>query len=195
MDKMKKLQLASAITALFLSANANAAVINVFSDEASWLAAVGSYVTEDFEDLSLQTPFTNYLSFNGSITGGVWDDIINMDEQLATAFNFAPGVYGIGGTWDLAGPGGPGSGIQVTTLNSTYAIDVIPGTTAGFWGFTIDESVSTMIMSEGTGSGYQETFTLDNMQMATTLVPVPAAVWLFGSGLVGLVGVARRKKV
>lgn len=26
-------------------------------------------------------------------------------------------------------------------------------------------------------------------------VPVPAAVWLFGSGLIGLVGVARRKKV
>jgi len=25
-------------------------------------------------------------------------------------------------------------------------------------------------------------------------VPVPAAVWLFGSGLIGLVGVARRKK-
>jgi hypothetical protein len=25
-------------------------------------------------------------------------------------------------------------------------------------------------------------------------VPVPAAVWLFGSGLLGLVGVARRKK-
>ncbi|NOR25951.1 MAG: VPLPA-CTERM sorting domain-containing protein, partial [Desulforhopalus sp.] len=25
--------------------------------------------------------------------------------------------------------------------------------------------------------------------------PVPAAVWLFGSGLIGLIGVARRKKV
>jgi len=25
-------------------------------------------------------------------------------------------------------------------------------------------------------------------------VPVPAAVWLFGSGLIGLVGVVRRKK-
>ena len=24
-------------------------------------------------------------------------------------------------------------------------------------------------------------------------VPVPAAVWLFGSGLIGLVGIARRK--
>jgi len=28
----------------------------------------------------------------------------------------------------------------------------------------------------------------------TTVVPVPAAVWLFGSGLIGLVGIARRKK-
>jgi len=27
-----------------------------------------------------------------------------------------------------------------------------------------------------------------------TLVPLPAAVWLFGSGLLGLIGVARRKK-
>ena len=29
----------------------------------------------------------------------------------------------------------------------------------------------------------------------TTPVPVPAAVWLFGSGLLGLVGVARRRRV
>jgi hypothetical protein len=25
-------------------------------------------------------------------------------------------------------------------------------------------------------------------------VPVPAAVWLFGSGLIGLIGIVRRKK-
>jgi hypothetical protein len=30
--------------------------------------------------------------------------------------------------------------------------------------------------------------------VALTSIPVPAAVWLFGSGLVGLAGVARRKK-
>ncbi len=33
-----------------------------------------------------------------------------------------------------------------------------------------------------------------NISCAPSAVPVPAAVWLFGSGLLGLVGVARRKK-
>ena len=31
--------------------------------------------------------------------------------------------------------------------------------------------------------------------VALAAVPVPAAVWLFGSGLLGLIGIARRKKV
>jgi len=30
--------------------------------------------------------------------------------------------------------------------------------------------------------------------IASAIVPIPAAVWLFGSGLLGLVGMARRKK-
>ncbi len=33
-----------------------------------------------------------------------------------------------------------------------------------------------------------------NWNLKITAVPVPAAVWLFGSGLLGLVGMARRKK-
>ncbi|VAW52440.1 hypothetical protein MNBD_GAMMA05-752 [hydrothermal vent metagenome] len=37
--------------------------------------------------------------------------------------------------------------------------------------------------------GFSE-FQFDN----TTVVPIPAAAWLFGSGLLGLIGIARRKK-
>lgn len=33
-----------------------------------------------------------------------------------------------------------------------------------------------------------------NWLVRDTVIPVPAAVWLFGSGLIGLIGVARRKK-
>ena len=32
------------------------------------------------------------------------------------------------------------------------------------------------------------------VDIITTVIPVPAAIWLFGSGLLSLVGMARRKK-
>jgi len=38
------------------------------------------------------------------------------------------------------------------------------------------------------------TFPADNFGRET-VVPVPAAVWLFGSGLLGLIGMARRRKL
>ena len=41
--------------------------------------------------------------------------------------------------------------------------------------------------------GFQPHFT-GNLTKSVSHVPVPAAVWLFGSGLVGLVGVARRRR-
>ena len=43
----------------------------------------------------------------------------------------------------------------------------------------------------GDGLGYHEAYITAWTDAA---VPVPAAVWLFGSGLIGLVGLARRKK-
>lgn len=39
------------------------------------------------------------------------------------------------------------------------------------------------------------TFTLGDTCPTVVATPVPAAVWLFGSGLLGLIGIARRKKV
>ncbi|MEA3242882.1 MAG: VPLPA-CTERM sorting domain-containing protein [Pseudomonadota bacterium] len=36
---------------------------------------------------------------------------------------------------------------------------------------------------------------IDLSATASSVVPIPAAVWLFGSGLLGLVGIARRKYV
>jgi hypothetical protein len=43
----------------------------------------------------------------------------------------------------------------------------------------------TPVIEDGFFTGYS---------MQTTAVPIPAAAWLFGSGLLGLVGIARRKK-
>ncbi len=48
-------------------------------------------------------------------------------------------------------------------------------------------------MIAGPFPGYNANFDITSMTV-TSVVPVPAAVWLLGSGLLGLVGVARRKR-
>ena len=54
---------------------------------------------------------------------------------------------------------------------------------------TIDNDVMLSIISEDMA---REDFRYASFTVSA--VPVPAAVWLFGSGLLGLVGIARRKK-
>ena len=59
-------------------------------------------------------------------------------------------------------------------------------------GCTTDESVYILLDEEGfdpTKKGFKSKGT------AITSVPVPAAAWLFGSGLIALVGVTRRRKL
>ena len=48
----------------------------------------------------------------------------------------------------------------------------------------------------GNGNSAQLTFNLSGGVLVVDVqaIPVPAAVWLFGSGLLGLIGIARRKK-
>ncbi|MCK5869910.1 MAG: VPLPA-CTERM sorting domain-containing protein [Methyloprofundus sp.] len=45
-----------------------------------------------------------------------------------------------------------------------------------------------------TGAGINGQYALNIQNAGPSTVPVPAAVWLFGSALMGLVGVSRRKK-
>jgi hypothetical protein len=47
-------------------------------------------------------------------------------------------------------------------------------------------------MVDGALIGYSWSF---DLTLAPQAVPVPPAVWLFGSGLLGLTGIARRKKI
>jgi len=70
-------------------------------------------------------------------------------------------------------------------INALYAI----GDTGGV-GFSALDAGATETQA---GAGLGED--LDNLVFAVvTPVPIPSAIWLFGSGLLGLVGIARRKK-
>jgi hypothetical protein len=69
--------------------------------------------------------------------------------------------------------------------------------TAGHNGQTDEDSFFGVINSAGVSSIFISNFSggieVDHLQYGLNAVPVPAAFWLFGSGLLGLVGVARRK--
>ena len=69
-----------------------------------------------------------------------------------------------------------GDSFTITTLDSNS--DGIPG----------------IPMLSGPFAGFNAAFGGTATTTSVSAVPVPAAVWLFGSGLLGLVGVARRKK-
>jgi len=85
-----------------------------------------------------------------------------------------------------------GDGLQ--SLADVVSFDIAAGDT-----FTIYAELKAL-----TFGGYADAFstldmTFDDISNLAALgpmpaVPVPAAVWLFGSGLLGLIGIARRKK-
>jgi len=56
--------------------------------------------------------------------------------------------------------------------------------------FGDSEDVALYNVAGSVDTSYSQTYSLI---LTPTTVPVPAAVWLFGSGLLGLIGVARRK--
>lgn len=62
---------------------------------------------------------------------------------------------------------------------------------AGNYVYNIDMTSSSSATNNGMSSGDASALTALTLT-PMTVVPVPAAVWLFGSGLLGLVGVARR---
>lgn len=49
------------------------------------------------------------------------------------------------------------------------------------------------IQSYAGANSFKANYEATSFSVSTSVVPVPAAVWLFGSGLIGLAGVARRK--
>lgn len=64
--------------------------------------------------------------------------------------------------------------------------------------FTFAHNASDLVLNfsaNGLQGLNDESWGLDNVQVDVAPVPVPAAVWLFGSGLIGLLGFAKRRRV
>jgi hypothetical protein len=86
------------------------------------------------------------------------------------------------------------------TVSTTINLDLISDGIGGaddFQTFTFDSQWTNLnfvdfYATRQEVNGYVPLVNFDNIVVSA--VPVPAAFWLFGSGLIGLIGVARRKK-
>jgi len=96
------------------------------------------------------------------------------------------------GTWSLTGGGTPL--FFVDKYDGGYDIFTYMGPGTDPFSDSWDDSLRGTIGAECKPGGAINCKATTSHISVYGVVPVPAAVWLFGSGLLGLVGIARRKK-
>ena len=105
------------------------------------------------------------------------------DNEYGHLFHYGAGTT-LGGGVTSASPG-PFSNVQSDGYWSSTVYAPVP---LDAWGFDFSDGFQGNLNKIGDVYGWA-------VQSGNAgVVPVPAAVWLFGSGLLGLIGVARRKK-
>ena len=107
-----------------------------------------------------------------------------------TTFKDAPdNTEATAGTWSYTGPESV-SYITVKFDSWSALYQITGGDTSGLWDLGwICQNVNNPDYCNSNGIA----FGMSHVS-AYSVVPVPAAVWLFGSGLLGLAGIARRKR-
>lgn len=101
--------------------------------------------------------------------------------------------------WDMSwngipsiplGSGGDPEGVANLTCYTDLAL-LTQGNCSGGDEYVLEYSA---ILPPGDPSGFGSVPYRLHMEGYVNVIPVPAALWLFGSGLIGLIGLARRKK-
>lgn len=105
------------------------------------------------------------------------------------------GPYSVGQTISGVGAVPASDGIN----SGNYPIGPVPFATTTYntdgGSITSDDGIGGSPLTGGPFSGYNPNIDLTSMTVTSvSSVPIPAAVWLFGSGLLGLIGVGRRRQ-
>lgn len=186
---MKSINKFLAASALLIAGNANAATINftITGDVTSatnygGLAAFVDTISADItlDDTGLTGIGTEQLFFTGLNTLDITAGTLTFDESMDSGSNAS--ITFIDG-W-------------LTDLNFGAEFGVL-GAPEDFNSNLLSVTANRSVTTGNGGNAVTTDYILFAEWQATELpiaaVPVPAAAWLFGSGLLGLAGIARRK--
>jgi hypothetical protein len=124
---------------------------------------------------------TDGADSNGNMFGGNWDSVSSFLSGPGTIDNGTSSLTGlyVGSFAGLSGIQAIGR-LNFTLGTGTVTISAMDSVIAGGW---------------SAWDGVNPYYDFTNTYGSATInpVPVPAAFWLFGSGIIGLVGVARRR--
>ncbi len=123
-----------------------------------------------------------------TITGGI--DFAGSTPDISTGSTLLSGSFGSAFVQDLGAPG-----FRVTFGNFTDTKHASLLSYYGLPGGTYNGALSLLFTAQNSGPGnaFTSTSMIGGNISNIAAVPVPAAAWLFGSGLLGLYSVARRK--
>jgi len=146
----------------------NGIPVSIVLDAAGFFAAGGDLYTTSETITGGATPATDGYLF-GTARTGFYTLPIGASPMATTTWN----------TTTISGSPTLGDNPSGTLPLSNDTIGGSPMSAGPFSGFSANFDITTAHVTSFTGD---------------PVIPVPAAVWLFGSGLLGLVGVARRRK-
>ncbi len=146
------------------------ALTSGFSMSTMTISEDGDYRVDGADASVTANGFFRATSLTTLCSGPPCQDEILLDAGSLPSTGATTALWSMGGSINLGDTPGWGSDTSVN--------------------LTIQNNLSATTLASGEIAWIQKKFSVT----VPTVIPVPAAVWLFGSGLLGLLGIARRKK-
>ncbi|MFH1371694.1 MAG: hypothetical protein ABII09_10485 [Planctomycetota bacterium] len=167
------------------------ASINTFAGRSVWEDAVNHNFEEEFFTDATLNPGISVVTNNGYVdvsgaegygAGVWWDRVIPASDPAGpatTTWTFADPIVGYGGNWNLAGPGGPGTNIQLYLDGMPVGSEIMNTYAGEFFGVVSTLAFNQVVVTAGSNpGGWCETYTLDNM----VYTPEPCTLSLLAFG-------------